>query len=132
MRICIVKATKRIIEMQSGGEVDRLPREHESFKSDEEYAKYLLDCDALEVMRLNTLKQNAINAGYFENDIEVKWVTESEYEAAKLTDPVEQVLKKEREEQSAIDALVNQKTRDIAIAELKKEGKLDADGNIPK
>lgn len=35
-------------------------------------------------------------------------------------------------EQSAIDALVNQKMKDIAIAELKKEGKLDKDGKIVK
>jgi hypothetical protein len=35
-------------------------------------------------------------------------------------------------EQAEIDALVNQKMRDNAIAELKKEGKLDANGKIPK
>jgi len=35
--------------------------------------------------RLNTLKQNAINAGYQESDIEVRWVTAEEYKA--LTAP---------------------------------------------
>ncbi len=35
-------------------------------------------------------------------------------------------------EQSAIDTLVTQKLKDIAIAELKKEGKLDANGKLKK
>lgn len=30
-------------------------------------------------MRLNTLKQNALNSGYVENEIEVKWVTDEEW-----------------------------------------------------
>jgi hypothetical protein len=53
-RLCILKATKRILESQSGGTT----QEH-----------------------LDTLKQNAINAGYLEEDIEVKWVTDAEYQA---------------------------------------------------
>lgn len=56
-RICLTKEGK-LIEMQSGGESE-----------DRE----------LEVMRLNTLKQNALNAGYKEDEIEVKWVTEEEW-----------------------------------------------------
>ncbi|MDD4877392.1 MAG: hypothetical protein PHQ86_09800 [Dehalococcoidales bacterium] len=32
-------------------------------------------------MRLNTLKQNAINAGYTEGEIEVRWVTDEEWAA---------------------------------------------------
>lgn len=59
MRICIHKMTKRIIEMQ-GGEDDR---------------------PDLSEMRLNTLKQNAINAGYIEDEIDVKWVTDEEWAA---------------------------------------------------
>lgn len=45
------------------------------------------DSPDLMEMRLNTLKQNAINAGYNETDIEVKWVTDAEYESAKAEDP---------------------------------------------
>jgi len=88
-RISILKATKKILEMQGGGIVDRLPRENEQFKTDKDYQIYLAKCDALEAMRLDTLKKNAINAGYKEGDIEVKWVTEAEYEAAKAVDPNE-------------------------------------------
>ena len=89
MRICIHKATKHILEMQSGGEVERLPLTDPLFfdKSVEDYNQYLSDCDALEANRLNTLKQNAINAGYAEGDIEIKWMGEVEYEAAKAVDP---------------------------------------------
>jgi len=65
-RLCIHKATKKIIEMQSGG--DGLPDLMES--------------------RLNILKLNAINAGYKESDIEVKWVTDAEYAEAIEQDPV--------------------------------------------
>ena len=63
-RICLTKDGK-LIEMQSGGD----------------------DREDLMEMRLNTLKQNAINAGYKEDDIEVKWVTDVGYEAAKAVDP---------------------------------------------
>ncbi|MFH0893966.1 MAG: hypothetical protein V2A54_05980, partial [Bacteroidota bacterium] len=72
--LCI-KNDGKIIEMMGGGIVDRLPREDSQFKTDKEYADYLTRCDALEALRLGTLKQNAINAGYKEGDIEVKWVT---------------------------------------------------------
>jgi len=106
MRICIVKATKQIIEMQ-GGEDDR---------------------PDLSEMRLNTLKQNALNAGHAEADIEVKWVTEAEYAAAKLEDPVEiaakavqaaQVVVQAAKAQSIIDNLpswaqVNQAVTNIS------------------
>ena len=53
MRVCINKSTGKLIESQSGGET----QEH-----------------------LDTLKQNAINAGYTEGDIEVKFVTDEEYQ----------------------------------------------------
>jgi len=56
-RVCLTK-TGKLIEMQSGGESD-----------DKE----------LEAMRLDTLKQNALNAGYKEDEIDVKWVTDDEW-----------------------------------------------------
>uniref|UniRef100_A0A6M3L4I8 Uncharacterized protein n=1 Tax=viral metagenome TaxID=1070528 RepID=A0A6M3L4I8_9ZZZZ len=97
MRVCINKSTGKLIESQSGGST----QEH-----------------------LDTLKQNALNAGYSEEDIEVKYVTDAEFEAimAETTAPTsEEILKKEQE------AKIQAKIRDLAIKELKKEGELPAD-----
>jgi len=55
-RVCILKSTGKLIEMQSGGD----------------------DREDLKDMRLNTLKQNALNAGLKEADIEVKWVDDAD------------------------------------------------------
>ena len=66
-----------MIESQSGGEVERKPQGE---TPDEEYAIYLQACDDLEADRLDTLKQNAINQGHLEADIEVKYITEAEYQ----------------------------------------------------
>lgn len=59
MRVCIEKSTGKLIESQSGGD----------------------DIPELMEARLDTLKQNALNAGYAEEDIEVKFVTDEEYSA---------------------------------------------------
>jgi len=78
VRVCIEKSTGKLIESQSGGESDR------SFAdvcNEENKATFLAECDVLEAMRLNTLKQNALNAGYKEDEIEVKWVTDEEWAA---------------------------------------------------
>ena len=53
-RICVNKVTGALIESQSGGD----------------------DNPSLMALRLDTLRQNAIRAGYAESDIEVSW-TES-------------------------------------------------------
>jgi len=90
-RVCLTKDGK-LIEMQGGGNVDRVSEdEFNKINTDKDktYQNYLADCDALEAMRLNTLKQNAINAGRLESDIEVKWVTDAEYLIAKAEDPNE-------------------------------------------
>jgi hypothetical protein len=58
IRISIQKSTGKIIEMQSGGETE-----------DQELAS----------TRLEALKQNAINSGFVESDIEVKWISEQDY-----------------------------------------------------
>ncbi len=63
MRVCRVKATKKIIEMQSGGETP----EH-----------------------LQTLLDNAVNSGFNPTEVEALFMTEAEYEGAKLLDPVYQ------------------------------------------
>lgn len=55
-RVCLTKDGK-LIEMQSGGD----------------------DRPDLMKMRLNTLKQNALNAGYKEDEIDVKWITDEEW-----------------------------------------------------
>ncbi len=52
------------------------------------------------------------------------WIAEYE-----IHDAAQKVIKAEQDE---IESLINQKLRDNAIAELKKEGKLGANGKIPK
>ena len=54
MRVCINKKTGRLIESQGGGSTQA---------------------------HLDTLKQNALNAGYTEADIEVKYITDAEFAA---------------------------------------------------
>ncbi|MDD4984508.1 MAG: hypothetical protein PHQ43_01775 [Dehalococcoidales bacterium] len=100
-RISIEKSTGKLIEMQSGG----------------------YDDEKLRNARLDTLRQNAINAGYDEKDIEVKWITDKEWATIEetLNRPTpEQIAAQERE------ALIQKKMREMAEAELVKEGKLEA------
>jgi len=96
VRICRRKSDNHILEMQSGGKVDRLPRE--KFQSEAEYLKQLQICEIVETDRLNTLLQNAINAGYNADEVEVFWATEEEYAKAQDDDPV---LKQQKAEQVA-------------------------------
>lgn len=69
-RICTTK-DGILIEMQSGGRTHPNP-----------------DIDNIEYAEnnLNILKQNALNAGYKEEDIEVKWVTEEEWSVINAAD----------------------------------------------
>ena len=105
-RVCVHKVTKHIIEMQSGGIVAR--RAQITGEATEEYAKYLSDCDNLETMRLDTLRQNAVNSGYPDADIEVKWVSSEEYETLKATDPVEIAVIAAKEEAMTTEATITQ------------------------
>ena len=66
--ICKIKATGHIHEMLGGG---------------------FSDDDVLNNSRLNALKQNALNAGYGEADVDVQWVDDVEYKAIKAEDPDE-------------------------------------------
>ena len=116
-RACLTKDGK-LIEMQSGGRVDR------SFNrvcNEENQANNNKEWDALEAMRLDTLKQNALNAGHKEDEIIVKWVSEEEWgviqEAINKPTP-EQVVEQETEK------LIQAKMREMAIAALIKEGKI--------
>jgi len=105
MRVCVDKNTGKLIEMQSGGD----------------------DRPELMEMRLNTLKQNAINAGYKEDEIEVKWVADKEWLVMQeeLNKPTpEQIADRETE------TLIQAKIKEQAITALKAEGKLDEDGKI--
>jgi len=98
-RVCIEKATGKLIEMQSGGYEDEKLRD----------------------ARLDTLRKNALNAGYEEADIEVKWVSDEELQPlmAALNQPTpEEIAAKETE------ALIQAKMREMAEAALIAEGKL--------
>ena len=72
-RVCIDKTTGKVIEMQSGG-------------YDESDA-------VVTAARLDTLRQNAINAGYKDADIEVKWVSAEEYAALVAALPAQPVTR---------------------------------------
>ena len=101
-RVCIEKSTGKLIEMQSGGYEDEKLRD----------------------ARLDTLKQNALNAGYKEEDIEVKFVTEEEYEA--LMEANKPELTKEELYEVAIKAKEAEILRRQAIAEIEAE-KIEAE-----
>jgi hypothetical protein len=106
-RVCINKLTGRIIETQGGGD----------------------DRPDLMEMRLNTLRQNAINAGHKEADIEVKWVTEAELiELQKPTPEEAEALAKEAEIQAEITRIKeaeNQTYRVQAITNIAAKKELE-------
>ena len=92
-RVCIYKATGKLIEMQQGGD----------------------DREDLKEMRLNTLLQNALNAGHKEEDIEVKWVTPEEYAALRAPTAEEiQAQTKERAIQS-IQSILDAKAKELGF-----------------
>jgi hypothetical protein len=104
-RVCL-KKDGTLIEMQSGGE-------HEDKK--------------IMAARLDTLRQNALNAGYVEGEFEVKWVTSEEWAVlkAEIEKPTAaQIAEAEKE------ALIQAKMRDQAIAALKVDGVLDDSGKV--
>lgn len=117
-RVCLKKSDGKLIQAQSGGRVERLPRE--AFKTDSDYAAYAKDCDALEAARLETLKQNAIKAGYGEADIDVKWIAAGEWEA--ILAAGKPTLSPEQLKEAAIQA----EMRKIAEASLIAKGELTA------
>jgi hypothetical protein len=62
-RVSINKKTGKLIEMQSGGRSEN---------------------KELEAARLETLRQNAVSAGYKDKEIDVRWVNEEEWQALVL------------------------------------------------
>jgi coenzyme F420-reducing hydrogenase delta subunit len=103
-RVCILKSTGEVIEFQSGGYVE----------GDKE----------LSDKRLSILKENAINSGYKEDQIEVKWISEEQsstiIEAFNTSDD------------AIINRIISDKVKEIAIADLVSEGKLTKDGKLRK
>ena len=120
MRVCLEKSTGKLIDSQSGGKVERLPKNKEV--SDKEYAGYLAGCDALEANRLNTLLQNAINQGYKEADIEVKFVTDAEFQII-----MDAIPKPEKTSEQLNEEKIQAKIRELAIQSLKASGELPQD-----
>lgn len=97
-RVCLLKSTGKLIEMQGGGYEDEKLRD----------------------ARLDTLKQNALNAGYTEDEIEVKWVTDAEWAAIQEANrpvPTAEQLK---------EAAIQEEMRRIAEASLIAKGELTA------
>ena len=92
MRVCINKSTGKLIESQSGGNTQA---------------------------HLDTLKQNALNAGHSEADIEVKFVTDAEYQA--ILDSMKPIPTEKQLYEIAIKAKEAEILRRMAIAEIKVE-----------
>ena len=104
MRVSINKLTGKMIESQSGGKTHPDPK-----IDDAEYA----------AMNLETLKQNAINAGHLEKDIEVKFATQGEYETlleASKPEPTEAELYEAKVKAKEAEIL-----RGMAIAEIEAD-----------
>lgn len=93
-RVCLEKNTGELIEYQSGGSIQE---------------------------DLDIMVQNAINAGYKEEDIEAKFVTEEEWQIIKkqwLDDPIKEEIKqkelKRKEKEQAIKLKLNLSDKDFA------------------
>jgi len=102
MRVSINKLTGKMIESQSGGETHPDPK-----IDDKIYAE----------ANLETLRQNAINAGYSKKEIEVKFVTQEEYETLieiSKPEPTEEQIYEEQ-----VVAKGKEILRTMAVAELK-------------
>ena len=106
MRVCITK-TRKLIESQSGGEAHPAPK---------------IDDKGYAVMNLETLRQNAINAGYKEEDIEVRVVTDAEFQVIMNAQP-----KPKPTEEQLNEAKIQTKIRELAITDLKSSGDLPED-----
>jgi len=91
MRVSINKLTGKLIECQSGGRTHPDPK-----INDGEYA----------LTNLDVLRQNAIRAGHLEKDIEVKFVTDAEYETlleALIPEPTEEEIAEAISDQAKAD-----------------------------
>jgi len=106
MRVSINKLTGKLIEAQSGGETHPNPE-----IDNKEYVRVNLD----------VLLQNAVNAGYKKDEVEVKFVTDEEFEMLMETTklpPTEEQLNEEK---------IQKRIRELAIESLKADGRLPVD-----
>jgi len=106
MRVSINKLTGKMIESQSGGETHPDPEINDAV-----YAEASLE----------TLRKNAVGWGFSEKDIEVKFVTDEEFEV------LLEVSKPEPTEEQLNEDKIKFRMREIAIDSLKSEGKLPVD-----
>lgn len=91
MRVCIEIATGKLIEAQSGGEFPSHEQVSDAVKrgiAEDEFVS------AYQANNLATLSNNAIAQGYAESDIEVKFVSETEYQNILSNQPVSKIRKK--------------------------------------
>ena len=102
--ISINKLTGKMIESQSGGETHPDPK---------------IDGVAYAKANLETLRQNAVNAGYALKDVEVKFVTQEEYEILLEASKPEPTPEQIYEEQVTLKE--KEILRTMAIAELEAE-----------
>jgi len=107
MRVCIEKSTGKLIEAQSGGETHPDPK-----IDDKDYAD----------MNLETLRQNAINLGYNLKNIEIKFVTNIEYQTILDSQTVPEPTQDQINENK-----IKAKMRELAIVNLKADGELPQD-----
>jgi len=92
-RVCIDKTTGKVIGYQSGGD----------------------DRPDLMEMRLDTLRINAINAGYKEDQIEVKWVTDAEFQALIAPSAEELAAQAKKQAINAIQTILDNKARELGF-----------------
>jgi len=82
-RVCLLKSTGKLIEMQSGGYSEDLEEREKN---------------------LDTLRQNALKAGYKINEISVLWMTDEEFAEALSKEP-SIIIEKEEEKKKKIKNL---------------------------
>ncbi len=77
-RVCLEKATGKLIEMQSGGNI--LPPMKDVLDEKGDLTQYGIQrLISYKADNLETLRRNAINAGYKEDELDVKWVSDEEW-----------------------------------------------------
>lgn len=142
MQVCVEKLTGKLIESQSGGDqlhphqIQKVITEafDAKYKNEKVKPKKTLEelviefAPELEIatkeyrqFNLNAPLQNAINQGYKEEDVEVKFVTDAEFQVIMEAQP-----KPEPTEEQINEEKIQAKTRELAIQSLK------ASGNLPK
>lgn len=95
MRVCINTKTGKMIESQSGGDALHPHRINPEWTD----AEFIAATDAYRQASLDMMIKNAINAGHKAEDVEVKFVTDAEFEAlmeAARPEPTQKDLNKKK------------------------------------